>query len=129
MGLYHFLHFLNQLILAQQTFIRMQSYGLNLLGIRQKSESHNECYKKTKHAKLCLSRSKKCLFFEKFGALCFLTTSVQIGPFGLLLTNNYCRTQGVNWTCNKTFRSRSRCLRKYLCTFRLRAVSGAGTYI
>ena len=36
--------------------------------IRQKGESQNGCFKKTKHA--------KCLFFGKFGVLCFLEKPV-----------------------------------------------------
>ena len=59
--------------------------------IRQKGESQNGCYKKTKHAKVFEKRtfrtpwyaharvrtwSKKCLFFGEFGVLCFLLTSV-----------------------------------------------------
>ena len=38
-------------------------------------------------------------------------------------------TQGVNWACNKTFRSRPECFRNVLCMFRIRAVSRAGTYM
>ena len=51
--------------------------------IRQKCESQNGCFKKTKHAKcsekrtyLCVSGGKKCSFFGKFGMLCFLKTPV-----------------------------------------------------
>ena len=57
--------------------------------IRQKGESENGCFKKTKHAKfpekqtfltswyvVCVSGGKKCLFFWKFGVLCFLETPV-----------------------------------------------------
>ena len=52
--------------------------------IRQKCESQNGCFKKTKQAKfskkqifltpwyMCVSRSKKYFFFGKFGVLCFL---------------------------------------------------------
>ena len=40
--------------------------------IRQKDESQNEYFKKTKPTKFC----KKCLFFGKFGVLCFLETPV-----------------------------------------------------
>ena len=58
--------------------------------IRQKGESQNGCFKKTKQAKfskkpehflppdthtyVCVSGGKKCSFFEKFGVLCFLET-------------------------------------------------------
>ena len=64
---------------------------INALVIRQKGESENGCYKKTKHVKfsekrkfftqwyahvyVCI-RSKKCSFFGKFGVLCFLETPV-----------------------------------------------------
>ena len=61
--------------------------------IRQKEESQNGCFKKTKHANfsekgnisyslirthtyLCSSWGKKCSFFGKFGVLCFLETPV-----------------------------------------------------
>ena len=46
--------------------------------IRQKGEFQYGCFKKAKHAKIsekqtvCVSGSKKCLFFGNFGALCFL---------------------------------------------------------
>ena len=61
----------------------------NSSAIRQKDESQNGCYKKTKHAKFSekltflnpryahvrvLSGGKKCLFFGKYG--CFLVTPV-----------------------------------------------------
>ena len=56
--------------------------------IRQKSESQNGCFKKTKHAKFFekgtfltpwyphVLEGKKCSFFGKFGVLCFLETPV-----------------------------------------------------
>ena len=59
--------------------------------MRQKGESQNGCFKKTHHAKffekltvlpsdthtyVCISGGKKCLFFGKFGVLCFLETPV-----------------------------------------------------
>ena len=58
--------------------------------IRQKGESQNGCFKKTKHAKfsekrlfltpwyphVCVSGGKKCSFFGKFGLLCFLETPI-----------------------------------------------------
>ena len=57
--------------------------------IRQKCKSQNVCYKKTKYAKyskhflppdmhlhVCVSGVKKCLFFIKFGVLCFLVTLI-----------------------------------------------------
>ena len=59
--------------------------------IRQKSESQNGCFKKTKHVKFsekrtflppdkhmygCVSRGKKCSFFGKFEVLCVLESSV-----------------------------------------------------
>ena len=58
--------------------------------IRQNGESQNGCFEKTKHAKFsenstCLTPLyaharvrigfKKCLFFRKFGKLCFLLTA------------------------------------------------------
>ena len=63
------------------------------LGVtRQKVESQNGCYKKTRHAKnlpkkkqflspdthtyVCVARGKKCSFFRKFGVLYFLQTHV-----------------------------------------------------
>ena len=53
------------------------------LVIRQRGESQNGCFKKTKHVKfsekrtfLCVSGGKKCSFFAKFGVLCFLETPV-----------------------------------------------------
>ena len=64
---------------------------MNSSGIRQKGESQNGCFKKAKLAKIsenkqvlppdthtyvCVSRSKKCLFFGNFGVLCFLETPV-----------------------------------------------------
>ena len=69
----------------------MYSTFYNSLVIRQKGESKNRCFKKTKHAKfsekkkhflhpdthtyVCVSESKKCSFFRKFGAF-FLETPV-----------------------------------------------------
>ena len=61
--------------------------------IREKGESQNGCFKKTRHAKIfrktnisypliptstyvCVSGGKKCLFFGKFGVFCFLETPV-----------------------------------------------------
>ena len=59
--------------------------------IRQKDESLQGCYKKTKHAKFFEKRTflvpnththvnvaggKKCSFFGKFGVLCFLVIPV-----------------------------------------------------
>ena len=69
----------------------------NTLAIRQKGESQNVYYNKTKHTKFCEERPfltpwyahvrvrirvKKYLFFEKVGVLCFLVTLVL--RFGLL---------------------------------------------
>ena len=70
----------------------------NLSVIRQKGESQNGCFKKSKHAKfsekkkmsytppppsppnthtyVCVSGGKKCSFFGKFGVFCFVETSV-----------------------------------------------------
>ena len=46
--------------------------------IRQKGESQNWCFKKTKHAKFPQKRTflNKCLFFRKFSVLCSLETPV-----------------------------------------------------
>ena len=44
------------------------------LGIRQKGESQNGCFKKAKHAKI--SEKQTCLFFGNFGVLYFLETPV-----------------------------------------------------
>ena len=73
--------------------------------IRQKSESQSGCYKKTKHIKfstkrtfltpyvcaylvcVCVSGSKKCSFFGKFGLLCSPVTHVlRFALFFTLLT-------------------------------------------
>ena len=51
---------------------------------RQKGESQNGCFKKTKHVKFsekrtfrtCVSGGKKCSFFGKSVVLCFLETPV-----------------------------------------------------
>ena len=54
-------------------------FSFYLLLIRQKGESQNGCFKKTKHAKFSqkrISGGKKCSFFGKFGVLCFLETPV-----------------------------------------------------
>ena len=52
--------------------------------IRQKGESQNGCFKKTKHAKF----SEKCSFFGKFGVLCFLETPVLRFALSALLPTN-----------------------------------------
>ena len=64
---------------------------MNSSVIRQKGESQNGCFKKTKHVKfskkrtfltpdmntyVCVSGGKKCSFFWKFGVLSFLETPV-----------------------------------------------------
>ena len=64
---------------------------LTSLVIRQKGEPQNGCLKKTNlvkfsenehflppdtHTHVCVSGGKKCLFFGKFGVLCFLETTV-----------------------------------------------------
>ena len=61
------------------------------LVVREKGESQNGCYKKTNHVKISekwtflpldthtwvyVTGGKKCLFFRKFGMLCFLVTPV-----------------------------------------------------
>ena len=53
-------------------FVPTQEKKINLLTIRQKGESQNGCYKKTKH----VSVGKKSSFFGKFAVLCFLVTPV-----------------------------------------------------
>ena len=74
----------------------------NSSAIRQKDESQNGCYKKTKHAKFSekltflnpryahvrvLSGGKKCLFFGKYGVLFSCDTRFEIQPFALLPMN------------------------------------------
>ena len=49
--------------------------------VRQKGESQNGCFKKTKHVKFsekhsCVSGGKKYSFFGKFDMICFLETPV-----------------------------------------------------
>ena len=73
--------------------------------IRQKDESQNDCFKKTKHAQFpknknflppdthtCVSGGKKCLFFGKFDLLSFLKTPILrfalLPQRGLLLSKN-----------------------------------------
>ena len=66
--------------------------------ITQKGKSQNGCFKKKstpnfpknkhflppdKHTYMCVSRGKKCLFFRKFGGLCFLV--IPVLRFALLL--------------------------------------------
>ena len=52
--------------------LRMKS-----LVIREKGESENGCFKKTKHTKVRVRiRGKKFSFFGKFGLFCFLETPV-----------------------------------------------------
>ena len=69
--------------------------------IKQKGESQNRCFKKTRHVNisenehtLCVSGGTKCKFFEKFDVLCFLETPVlRFAPlpyyrrYGVLLQN------------------------------------------
>ena len=63
--------------------------SLSLSVIRQKGESQNGCFKKTKHAEFSEKRTgvsgsvyqgvsggRKCSFFGKFGVLCFVETPV-----------------------------------------------------
>ena len=68
------------------------------LVIKQKGESQNGCYKKTKqtkfsknehflpphtHTHVCISAGKKCSFFRKFSVLCFLFYHLlRDSPFG-----------------------------------------------
>ena len=71
--------------------------NLNLSVVREKGESQNGCFMKTKHFKFpekqilltpdtqiygCVSWGKKCSFFSIFDELCFLETPVLI--FALL---------------------------------------------
>ena len=82
-----------------------------LIGITQNIESQNGGYKKTKHVKfsekrtfvtlwyatarkkcsLCVSGSKKCSFFGKFGVLRLLVTAVLRSSF-CLIRNDYSET-------------------------------------
>ena len=80
--------------LVSYPFLKSQYWDflwINASVIRQKGESENGCYKKTKHVKfsekrkfltqwyahVCVRiRGKKCSFFGKFGVLCFLETPV-----------------------------------------------------
>ena len=58
--------------------------------LKQKDESQNGCYKKTKHTKFSENEcvlGGKCLFFGKFGVLCFLVTSVEFRLFASLSTS------------------------------------------
>ena len=79
--------------------------------IRQKGESQNGCFKKTKHAKfyenyekrtflppdmhtyVCVSGGKKCPFFRKFDVLCFLETPV----LRFVLLPYYRRNDNLTW--------------------------------
>ena len=68
----------NKSLLLSICFIRAK---LSVTG--QKGESQNGCFKKAKDAKfsekrtyVCVSGGKKCLFFGRFGVLCFLETPV-----------------------------------------------------
>ena len=55
---------------------------ISIIVLRQKGESQNGCFKKTKHSKFSEKHifypliRKKCSFFGKFGVLCFLKTPV-----------------------------------------------------
>ena len=75
--------------LASKSFLVSIKKQSKSLAIRQKGESQNGGNKKTKHAKFSEKwtflipwyanahvhiTDKKCSFFGKFGALCFLTT-------------------------------------------------------
>ena len=79
--------FVNKIIDSDHPFRNSVSWISSV--IRQKGESQGGCFKKTKHTKLskkltfltpdtlaqvCVSGGKKCLFFGKFGVLCFLET-------------------------------------------------------
>ena len=74
-------------------FFNTMNERVNSSAIRQREESQNGCYRKTKHAKffeftpdtrsqnfstwyVSVSGGKKCLIFGKFGLLCFLVTPV-----------------------------------------------------
>ena len=67
--------------------------------IRQKGESQNRCFRKTKHATsctyVCVSGCKKCLFFGIFGVLCFPETPVLRFAF-LLITDDVTNTETEN---------------------------------
>ena len=84
-------------------WIWVKNTWMNSSVIRQKEDSQNRCFKKTKYAKfyekrhflppdrhtyVCVSGGKECLFFGKFGVLCFFwNTHFEICPFALLPTN------------------------------------------
>ena len=94
-----------------------EELGLSLV-IRQKGESQNGCFKKTKQAKFSENRifltpwhahirmpitGKTCSFFGKFGVLFSWDIRFEIRPFALLLTNlekllrhNFCGCRGDN---------------------------------
>ena len=68
--------------------------------IRQKDESQNECFKKTKHVKISQKRtfltpwyahircSFVCLFFRIFNVFCFLETPILESLFCLITVEN-----------------------------------------
>ena len=65
-------------------------YLVHYVGNKEKDESQNGCYKKTKHTKFSENEcvlGGKCLFFGKFGVLCFLVTSVEFRLFASLSTS------------------------------------------
>ena len=72
---------------SEQWFLKSAVCEVSMV-IREKGESQNGCFKKTKHDKLSEKRTfhvrgKKCSFFGKFGVLCSLKTPVF--RFALLL--------------------------------------------
>ena len=79
--------------LLKKTWVSVKFLYMNWTNItwaiRQKGKSQNVCYKKIKYAKyskhflppdmhlhVCVSEVKKCLFYIKFGVLCFLVTPI-----------------------------------------------------
>ena len=99
-----FLYYISRtaLLVENQFYTKILKCFIMTSVIRQKGESQNECFKKTKHAKfsenehflspeshtyMCVSESKKSLFFRKLGVLCFLETPVLRLPF-CLVTND-----------------------------------------
>ena len=81
---------------VHKKFRRTSGRYMNILlsVIKQKDESQNRCFKKTKHFKLSekrtflihlLSGGKKCSFFGKFDVLCFL--EIPVLRFALLPYN------------------------------------------
>ena len=89
--------------------VRICNSGDKSLAIRQKAESQNGCYKKTKHTKFSEKRTfvtslihvsggNKCSFFRKFGVSCFLVTRFEICPSALCRRSRL-RPPSINYSC------------------------------